>query len=722
MVGTPAYMAPEQLRSMPVDARSDQFAFCITMFEALYGVRPFPGETLLDLLHAMEKGRVAAPPAPARDVPRAVLPVLAKGLAFQPSARWRSMDELLPALEEAAASPGRRRTLRRFAVGALLVASGLVVAITRGPRAPVCSAADQALTGVWDATGREQLAAAFRASGDPNAEESLRRVTKALDDYAAGWVAMSTEACVATRVRGVQSDEALDLRSGCLRQRLEDVRALTDLLRHADAPLVDNALGGALRLRPLAACADVRALREAYEPVSEGKRAAVDALRHDVANVVAWFNAGRCHEAMPLAIEVAARARSAGYVPVEAEAFYWAGRTAGLCRDPRTSSDYLFEAIAKSDESHQDELTAQVLVALAEIQGSGLSRYEEGMSIARIAEARVSRIGGADAILAALAKARGWIEYTHGNIEAALPLRREALERHRRALGDDDPDALQLHAELADLEFEAGHLEAALTAQRDLFARSVAMLGPSALRTGRYALDIGETLAAEGKYEEAAPWLERARTTVTAGVLEHSKYVDAVEHIGLGEVDRGAAELRAVVAIGEHDVGPNDPYPLSTRADLSKWLAVHRRPEARDLAAGVIKQIESLKEEENPWYSSAYATRAIADARAGKADGATEATARHAVSLAEHGAAQLPYALLALAEVLLARGDATAAREPLERARAMASERGGIDAIIEGDLDVALARALVEVDGARAKELMVDAKRAYAASKEPAVR
>jgi tetratricopeptide (TPR) repeat protein len=720
VVGTPAYMAPEQLRSMAIDPRSDQFAFAITVFEALYGQRPFEGETLPDLLASMQKGRLPPPPPSARGVPRGVFPALAKGLAFEPAARFRSMDELLAALEGAAARIEWRRNFGALAVGALLVAGGIIVTLTREPRAAACSAIDQALGGVWDAPARGEVATAFKAVGGTSAEESLQRVTKALDDYAAGWVTMSTEACVATRVRGVQSDEALDLRSGCLRQRLDDVRALTDLLRHADAPLIDNALAGALRLRPLAACADVRALRAAYAPLSEDKRSPVEALRHDIANLVAWFNAGRCREAMPLATDVAARAKAVGYVPVEAEAFYWAGRTAGLCRDPRTSSDYLFEAESGSEESHQDELSANVLVALADVQGSGLSRYEEGMSLARIAEARIRRIGGSDAILATLARARGWIEYTHGNIEAALPYRREALDRHRRALGDDDPDALQFHAELADLEFEAGHLAAALTAQRELVDRSIAMLGAGALRTGRYVLDVGETLVAEGQYEEAAPWLDRARATVTAGVLEHSKYVDAIERFGLGEVDRGAAELRAVVAIGEHDVGPNDPYPLSTRSDLAKWLAVHRRAEAGDVASAVIAQIASVKGEENPWYSNAYAALALVDARAGRVkDRTTENTAKHAISLAEHGAGQLPYALLALGEVLLARGDVGAAREPLERAMTLVTERGGIDPIIQGDLDFALARALWGADRARATDLAQSAKRAYAASREP---
>jgi tetratricopeptide (TPR) repeat protein len=265
--------------------------------------------------------------------------------------------------------------------------------------------------------------------------------------------------------------------------------------------------------------------------------------------------------------------------------------------------------------------------------------------------------------------------------------------RHQRAIGDDDTDALQMHAELSDLEFEAGHLATALASQKELLDRSVELLGPRHQRVGRYTADVAESLVFQGKYDEAVSWIERARPIIAAGPAEHLRYVEAVEHIGLGEVDRGIGELRTLIEIGEHDVGVDDPYPLSVRADVAKWLSVHRRPQAAAEADALVRRIAALREDENPWYSIVDAADAIEAARAGKVDERIYDLARHAVGLAEHGALQLPYALLALGEVLIARGDYDGAKSALERARVVVTERGGIDPTIDADIDSALARA-----------------------------
>ncbi|MBC8073729.1 MAG: serine/threonine protein kinase, partial [Deltaproteobacteria bacterium] len=61
-VGTPGYMSPEQIDGEPSDARSDQFSFCVTAFEALFGGTPFVGDTLYKRRASIERGPVRPQP------------------------------------------------------------------------------------------------------------------------------------------------------------------------------------------------------------------------------------------------------------------------------------------------------------------------------------------------------------------------------------------------------------------------------------------------------------------------------------------------------------------------------------------------------------------------------------------------------------------------------------------------------------------------------------
>src|SRR6185436_11829388 len=90
-IGTPPYMAPEQhAGDREIDARADQFGFCVALYEALYETRPFAGDDSAVLCAAIAAGRLA-PGAPPREVPAWVRRVVVRGLAADPAARFPSM-------------------------------------------------------------------------------------------------------------------------------------------------------------------------------------------------------------------------------------------------------------------------------------------------------------------------------------------------------------------------------------------------------------------------------------------------------------------------------------------------------------------------------------------------------------------------------------------------------------------------------------------------------
>ncbi len=130
LVGTPRYMAPEQFRAGPADARSDQFSFCVALFSALYDQHPFFAKNtkkpaLPELAQLVMAGQVVTPPE-SPGLPRGVLTVLRRGLSVDPAARYANMDLLILDLEQqiGPSKVGPNRKLG-FALGALAAVAGL---------------------------------------------------------------------------------------------------------------------------------------------------------------------------------------------------------------------------------------------------------------------------------------------------------------------------------------------------------------------------------------------------------------------------------------------------------------------------------------------------------------------------------------------------------------------------------------------------------------------
>jgi eukaryotic-like serine/threonine-protein kinase len=141
VIGTPAYMAAEQFLGDRTDARTDQFGFCVALYEALYGQRPFAGATVLELRHNLFSANVT--PEPRRSpIPGALRRALLRGLDPQPACRFPTMRELLRALETAAApSPRRWRLTLAVACAASALAAATVVTATVGARPAGAAAA-----------------------------------------------------------------------------------------------------------------------------------------------------------------------------------------------------------------------------------------------------------------------------------------------------------------------------------------------------------------------------------------------------------------------------------------------------------------------------------------------------------------------------------------------------------------------------------------------------
>ena len=216
-------MAPEQFGGAACDARTDQFSFCVALYEALYGHRPFEGETPVALLANVLAGTVKE--APRRRACAGLDPQDPAARA-EPDARralprrWRSCSRRSPTIPP---RPGGAKLA--MATGLALMAAAAFGAQRLNPAgARVCAGGAER---VARALGPEPARrGGARVHGDRKPARSHRpgeRLTTLLDRYAARWADMYTEACEATQVRGEQSAEVLDLRMECLNQRLSSV-------------------------------------------------------------------------------------------------------------------------------------------------------------------------------------------------------------------------------------------------------------------------------------------------------------------------------------------------------------------------------------------------------------------------------------------------------------------------------------------------------------------
>ncbi|MFO0637321.1 MAG: serine/threonine-protein kinase [Nannocystaceae bacterium] len=219
IVGTPAYMAPEQLEGGEVDERSDQFSFCVALYEAVYGTRPFVGTTVDRLASAVMREQFAPVPA-GRRVPGWLRGLLRKGLRRYPGERFASMHALL---HELAAAP-RRRRVATVAI-ATMAAGALAIALGSWSRSRPCRALERDDAARVAAIAAEL--AAPRASDDP----LLRDAATAASAWQQRWSAAREQACRASFERGERSREGFTAVDACLEAAHAELVALGEQLR-----------------------------------------------------------------------------------------------------------------------------------------------------------------------------------------------------------------------------------------------------------------------------------------------------------------------------------------------------------------------------------------------------------------------------------------------------------------------------------------------------------
>src|SRR5579862_2141738 len=156
MVGTVAYMSPEQLRGKVVDHRSDIFSFGAILYEMLSGCRAFGGETEVDTMTAVLREQPADSSMEEAEIPAGYQDIVKHCLEKEPENRFQTAKDLAFALQTlAGTSPGRvlppapktrTHSALPWVLNAVLVVATILLAVTTLLHAPVATPAYQRLT------------------------------------------------------------------------------------------------------------------------------------------------------------------------------------------------------------------------------------------------------------------------------------------------------------------------------------------------------------------------------------------------------------------------------------------------------------------------------------------------------------------------------------------------------------------------------------------------
>lgn len=561
VVGTPAYMAPEQWNGTLADARSDQFAFCVALYEALASERPFEGKTLPALANAVTQGRMRPL---ARSIPAWLRRAIARGLSVDPAARYPSMTALLRVLE-------RDRGLgRRTAavVGAMALGAGATVGVLRWmagesqapppttlpavaaaaePAAqpdvpPVhevdagCEARAMTVDGAWNTPRRDAYVAVLRRSDDDGALEA--RTLPLMDRWADEYAALAKPLCDPNA-----RASAARAQSRCLTSARASFDALVAEAGQQNAATLERAAShAAYQLPDVSACGREPFLMALASPPPETVQGRVELIAEDVAAARALTWLGAFVKAPPIVEAALEQARSAGHPPLLADALLAKGELCAERRDVRGAVEALQEAVVVAETCEATWVRGKAATLLLALQGG---RQRSASAVARwrrVTGAFVERLGD-PFVTAEVMRAEAEVLLAHLELVRAAELLDQALTVHRDLYSATHPKVADVHRLRAEVAFELGALDEASDHASRALEIWETTLGPLDLDTLGAVRLAARIALARGRLDEA----EGLATRSVDGLALFSTLRHDVDRgdalLVLGDVQRARGEI-----------------------------------------------------------------------------------------------------------------------------------------------------------------------------------
>lgn len=570
VMGTPAYMAPEQHGGEPVDHAADQYAFCVALYEALCGDKPFTAAALADMYRVKKNG---PPPIPSEArVPQFVEAVVMRGLQPDPRSRFPTMDELLDALER---DPWRSRKGVLALGAAIAIAAGGIGGgiLYREHRVlTACRDTPSAVTDGWSDDRARSVERAFLATDVPYAAATWSRVGAALDLHASAIREQWGEACRATRVHEELSEASFALQTECLSQRATQLGALVAVFEDADVEVVKSAVEAVGELEHVEDCANVE--RPSYAAATTQS---AQTLRETLASVRALVHAGNAGSAVDAASQAVTAAEGTDHPRLLVDALLLYGQALerkGRYEEARSILERTyFEALTRAE----DRVAARAATLLVLVEGQRLSHVAVGLRWSEHATALVERLPDADPLLEAGVRHKRGILLRHdGRTREGIDELMQSLSLYEKNLGPEHPRLGHTMSSLGNAFEQVGDYERAdehLRHALEIAETSVSPLHPT------YAIrltNLGVLREREGRNEEALDLFRQALPVFERALgTDHPR--TAIAALNVGVALRRLERYEEALAYHEQAVGgfPSDSRNMAWAQNNLGILLTH---------------------------------------------------------------------------------------------------------------------------------------------------
>jgi len=714
-LGTPAYMSPEQMMAQAVGEASDQFSFCVALWEALYGERPYTGLTSGELLRALVLEELKHPPRkPWR--PTWLRHALSRGLEVQPEKRHPSMTALLTALNTAP-----RRRLQVAGTGAAAALALAVTGYALLPAPPPCPAAQTRVEDMLGPQARAERQAAFMRTRLPEASKALANAESRLSRTASEWSQAYTEVC--TTLAAPDPAPSAHTRRSCLERGLEEMRSTAKVLASADATLVQRLPWVLSSLENATACDLGSSVASHSAPE----------VTETLARVAALTMTGDLETATRLAQDAEALARERDAKPQLAEAVLWRGRIAIEREAYREAEPLLQDAahLALAASHHATTVDAWLDLANVHFRRHEIERAEVALEQTAAMIARVDR--GTGPRMAKLQLRRGELARHRKRFEEAFETLERAQDLTTNLFGERSVEHIHVLKALGDTQLDAGQVELAERYYEDALQIAAERLGSDAhglVALLHYELGLAHTL--RGATEAASSDFARAEAIYARLAPDHvimrANVLSAQAEAAL-QVGDPAATIETADRIEQLLLAAGESRHFTRyNAHILRITALEAL-ERTEEALGRRLELLGLMEIGGDWITLTKLHAEVIDAllEAGRIEQAEDHAARALARMSPHfepDALVLAHLHHATSSVALARDDLPRAQRALERALTSIGRAAPEDpeAEIPRALVAELRVRLLEKKGESAEHLAVaarDAQRDFEAAALP---